>query len=125
MALEVEIVSQKPDGRRVLLRGRLDTVTAPQLDARLEPLLGAPDVRTLVFQLDGLEYLSSAGIRCLVRARRALAERGGRVAIVNPQPAVKRVFDIVKALPAEQVFASEAEFDAYLDAMQRSARKEP
>jgi anti-anti-sigma factor len=123
MALEVEIVSQKPDGRRVLLRGRLDTVTTPQLEARLVPLLEAPDVRSLVFQLDGLEYLSSAGIRCLVRARKALAERGGHVAIVNPQPAVKRVFDIVKALPAEQVFASEAEFDAYLDAMQRAARK--
>jgi anti-anti-sigma factor len=124
MALEVEIVSQKPDGRRVLLRGRLDTVTAPQLEAKLAPLLDSPDVRSLVFQLDGLEYLSSAGIRCLVRARKAMAERRGHMAIVNPQPAVKRVFDIVKALPAEQVFASEAEFDAYLDAMQRAARKE-
>jgi anti-anti-sigma factor len=124
MALEVEIVSQKPDGRRVLLRGRLDTVTAPQLEAKLAPLLDSPDVRSLVFQLDGLEYLSSAGIRSLVRARKAMAERGGRVAIVNPQPAVKRVFEIVKALPAEQVFASEAEFDAYLDAMQRAARKD-
>ena len=125
MALEVEIVSQKPDGRRVLLRGRLDTATAPQLEAKLAPLLESPEVRSLVFQLDGLEYLSSAGIRCLVRARKALAGRGGQVAIVNPQPAVRRVFEIVKALPAEQVFASEAEFDAYLDAMQRAARKEP
>jgi anti-anti-sigma regulatory factor len=53
-----------------------------------------------------------------------MADRGGRVAIINPQPAVKRVFEIVKALPSEQVFASEAEFDAYLDAMQRAARKE-
>jgi anti-anti-sigma factor len=124
MALEVEIVSQKPDGRRVLLRGRLDTTTAPQLEAKLASLLESPDVRSLVFQLDGLEYLSSAGIRCLVRARKAMADRGGRVAIINPQPAVKRVFEIVKALPAEQVFASEAEFDAYLDAMQRAARRE-
>jgi anti-anti-sigma factor len=123
MALEVEIV-QKPDGRRVLLGGRLDTNTAPQLEAKLAPLLEAPDVRSLVFHLDRLEYLSSAGIRCFVRARKALAERGGQVAIVNPQPAVKRVFEIVKALPSEQVFASEAEFDAYLDAMQRAARKE-
>jgi anti-anti-sigma factor len=123
MALEVEITSQKPDGRRVALRGRLDTITAPQLEAQLAPLLDSPDVRALVFQLDGLEYLSSAGIRCFIRARKALAERQGHVAIVNPQPAVKRVFEIVKALPSEQVFDSEAEFDAYLDVMQRRARK--
>jgi anti-anti-sigma factor len=124
MALEVEITSQKPDGRRIALRGRLDTTTAPELEARLAPLLDALEVRALVFQLDGLDYVSSAGLRCFVRANKAMALRGGHVAIVNPQPAVKRVFEIVKALPADQVFASETEFDAYLDVMQRRARKE-
>jgi anti-anti-sigma factor len=124
MALDIEITSPKPGERRIALRGRLDTLTAPQLEAQLTPLLDAPDVRTLVFQLDGLEYLSSAGIRCFVRARKAMTGRQGHVAIVNPQPGVKRVFEIVKALPAEHVFSSEAEFDAYLDVMQRRARKE-
>jgi anti-anti-sigma factor len=75
-----------------------------------------------VFQLDRLEYISSAGIRCIMRARKALEARGGRVAIVNAQPAVLKVFEIVKALPSDQVFASQAELDAYLDAMQRRAR---
>jgi sigma-B regulation protein RsbU (phosphoserine phosphatase) len=125
MALEIEITSERPDGRRVALRGRLDTATAPQLEAQLTPLLHAPGVGALVFDLDGLDYISSAGIRCLVWARKLMAERRGHVAIVNPQPAVKRVFEIVKALPPQEVFASEAEFDAYLDAMQRRARKEP
>jgi anti-anti-sigma factor len=124
MALEIEITSPKPDGRRVALRGRLDTTTTPQLEAQLAPLLDSPEVRALVFQLDGLDYVSSAGIRCFIRARKALEGRRGHVAIVNPRPAVKRVFEIVGALPSEQVFASEAEFDAYLDVMQRKARKE-
>jgi anti-anti-sigma factor len=124
MALEIEITSPKPDGRRLALRGRLDTTTAPQLEAKLAQLLESPEVRALVFQLEGLDYVSSAGIRCFVRARKAMAERGGHVAIVNPQPAVKRVFEIVRALPPEQVFASEAEFDAYLDVMQRKVRGE-
>jgi hypothetical protein len=35
---------------------------------------------------------------------------------------VLKVFEIVKALPADQVFATQAELDAYLDAMQRRAR---
>ena len=107
------------------LRGRLDTLTAPQLDEKMAPLLDAKEVTTLVFQLDALDYVSSAGIRCMIRAHKAITGRGGQVSIVNPQPGVRKVFEIVKALPAENVFASEAELDAYLDAMQRKARERP
>ncbi len=122
MALDIEITDQEPAGRRVMLRGRLDTLTAPQLETALAPLLGSSAVTSITFGLDGLEYMSSAGIRCLMRAHKALGARGGRVAVVNPQPAVRKVLEIVKALPAEQVFGSDAELDAYLDAMQRKAR---
>jgi len=121
MALRIETTGQG-GVRRVTLVGRLDTLSAPDLEAALAPLLDAPEVTSLVFHLDGLDYISSAGIRCLVRARKAVGGRGGTVSVVNPQPPVRQVFEIVKALPAEQVFASEAEFDAYLDAMQRKAR---
>ena len=44
------------------------------------------------------------------------------MAIANAQPGVLKVFEIVKALPASQVFASQAELDAYLDVMQRRMR---
>jgi sigma-B regulation protein RsbU (phosphoserine phosphatase) len=124
MALEIEITDQEPGGRRVALRGRLDTLTAPQLETALAPLLDASAVTSIAFALDGLEYISSAGIRCLMRAHKALGARGGRVAIVNPQPAVRKVLEIVKALPSEQVFGSDAELDAYLNAMQRKVRGE-
>lgn len=122
MALAIEITDQEPGGRRVMLRGRLDTLTAPQLETALAPLLDSSAVTSIAFGLDGLEYISSAGIRCLVRAHKALGARGGRVVIVNPQPVVRKVLEIVKALPPEQVFGSAAELDAYLDAMQRKVR---
>ena len=122
MALHIEITSQGTGRRRITLEGRLDTATAPKLDEELAPVLDAHDVTSLVFQLYGLEYISSAGIRCLVRARKALAARGGEVMIVDPQPGVRKVFEIVKALPSDQVFSNDAELDAYLDAMQRKAR---
>jgi phosphoserine phosphatase RsbU/P len=125
MALEIGIASQKPAERRVTLRGRLDTLTTPQLEGELAALLNAAEVTSLVFQLDGLEYVSSAGIRCVMRANKALADRGGRVAIINPQATVRAVFEIVKALPPEQIFASEAEFGAYLDGVQRRVRGHP
>ena len=125
MALEIAITSPKPAERRITLQGRLDTLTAPQLDEKIAPLLGAKEVTLLVFQLDALEYVSSAGIRCMIRAHKAVTARGGQVSIVNPQPGVRKVFEIVKALPAENVFASEAELDAYLDTMQRKVREQP
>jgi sigma-B regulation protein RsbU (phosphoserine phosphatase) len=120
--LDIDVTSSGPTDRRVTLRGRLDSLTAPKLDAELAPVLEAQAVTSLVFHLDRLEYISSAGIRCIMRARKALEARGGKVAIVNAQPAVLKVFEIVKALPSDQVFASQAELDAYLDAMQRRAR---
>ena len=122
MTLDIDVTGSGPTDRRVTLRGRLDSLTAPKLDTELAPLLEASDVRSLVFQLDRLEYISSAGIRCIIRARRALEARGGRVAVVNAQPAVLKVFEIVKALPSDQVFGSQAELDAYLDTMQRRTR---
>jgi sigma-B regulation protein RsbU (phosphoserine phosphatase) len=122
MELHIEITGHGPAERRVALRGRLDTLTAPKLETELAPVLESPAVTSLVFELNGLEYISSAGIRCVVRARKAIEGRGGRVTLLNPQPAVLRVFEIVKALPADQVFASQAELDAYLDAMQRRVR---
>jgi anti-anti-sigma regulatory factor len=74
--------------------------------------------------LSGLDYLSSAGIRCFVRARKAVEPAGGKVAVVNPQPGVRKVLDIVKAVPAKGIFASVAELDEYLDAIQRQVREQ-
>ncbi len=106
------------------LVGRLDTDTAPQLDAALSKVLERKGIKRLVFELSGLDYLSSAGIRCFVRARKALEPGGGTVAIVNPQPGVRKVLDIVKAIPAKGIFASVAELDDYLDAIQQQVREQ-
>jgi len=86
-------------------------------------MLMSAGIRRLVFDLGKLEYLSSAGVRCFVRARKILEPVGGKIAIVNPQPAVQKVLDIVKAIPAGGVFKSVAELDAYLDEMQRKVRE--
>jgi anti-sigma B factor antagonist len=122
MGLEIEITEVGHGGRRVSHRGRLDTQTAPALDERLGSFLDSASVTALLFDLAGLEYISSAGIRALIKARKALEARGGGVAVVHLQPPVRRVFDILKALPSVDVFADDAELDAYLDAMQRRAR---
>ncbi len=74
---------------------------------------------TLVIDLSALEYISSAGLRSLAQLRKQMHDREGRTLLLNPQPQVKKVFDIVKAVPVAEVFANVAELDQYLDHMQR------
>ena len=114
---------QESNTPTLTLEGRLDTHTAPSLDKILDGILARKGITRLVFDLGKLDYLSSAGIRCFVRARKALEPHGGKVAIVNPQPAVQKVLEIVKAIPDGGIFRSIAELDAYLDEMQRKVRE--
>jgi anti-anti-sigma factor len=120
--MSLKITVDKSPTPTLKLVGRLDTDTAPQLDGELNKVLGRKDLKRLVFDLSGLDYLSSAGIRCFVRARKAVEPGGGTVAILNPQPGVRKVLDIVKAVPAKGIFASVAELDEYLDAIQKQIR---
>jgi len=120
MSLKITVENSSPP--TIALAGRLDTHTAPELDKTLDGVLAKTGIARLVFELSQLEYLSSAGIRCFIRARKAIEPNGGKVAIVNPQPAVRKVLDIVKAIPPGGLFSSIAELDAYLDDMQRQVR---
>jgi anti-anti-sigma factor len=119
MDLKIRIGPASFGSRRVALGGRLDTDSYDELDRQLAPLLSSPSVQSLVLDLADLEYISSAGIRSIFKARKALAMRSGKVLVVNPQPQIQKVFDVVKAIPLSDIFTSVAEADAYLDAMQR------
>ena len=76
-------------------------------------------VTAALFDLAELEYIGSAGIRVLVMVRKALEARGGGVAVAHLQPMVRQVLDIVKALPSIDVFATDAELDAFVESMRR------
>ncbi|MFY8124096.1 MAG: STAS domain-containing protein [Silanimonas sp.] len=105
--------------RTCRLAGHLDTHTYQSADSELEPVLADPSVNLLVLDLSDLEYISSAGLRTVFRARKSLGSRGGKVLVANPQPQIRKVFDLVKAVPFSEIFSSTAEADAYLDAMQK------
>ena len=77
--LRTEIAPANGGVQRVAIGGRLDTHTYAELDQALAPLLGNPAVTSLVLDLEGLDYISSAGIRSVFKARKALAARAGKV----------------------------------------------
>jgi anti-anti-sigma factor len=116
--LSLQIDPTQDRRQRITLSGRLDTHTYQALDEALAPLL-ATQITTLVLDLSHLDYISSAGIRSIFKARKVLATRDGRVLVVNPQPQIRKVFDVVKAVPLNEIFTSVQELDDYLDEMQR------
>lgn len=119
MAISIRIHPLQLNGsQRVEIGGRLDTHTYGELDDRLDAVLQTL-VKSLLLDLSQLEYVSSAGVRSVFRARKLLAARGGTLAIANAQPQVQKVFDIVKAVPLSEIFSSVQEADAYLDAIQK------
>ncbi len=121
--LSLQIEPAQDRRQRITLSGRLDTHTYQALDEALAPLL-ATQITTLVMDLSQLDYISSAGIRSIFKARKVLATRDGRVLVVNPQPQIRKVFDVVKAVPLNEIFTSLQELDEYLDEMQRRVLEE-
>lgn len=120
MSLEIDVSQKSPDRWEVTLSGSLDSDTSPALEAALAPALG-PHTRHIAFDMSGVDFISSAGIRIFAITTRAMTANGGAVAISELQPQIKKVFDIVKALPNLGVFAGRAEADEYFAEMQRQA----
>ena len=73
------------------LEGRLDTLTSPDLEDKIEEVLD--DAAKLVFDLGKLDYISSAGLRVLLGAAQEMEDEGEMV-IRNLTPPVQEVFDI-------------------------------
>lgn len=70
--------------------GRLDTNTSPELEAEM----ALDGVKEVVFDLAGLEYISSAGLRVLMAAQKAMMAGGGKMSVANPNAMVKGVLDM-------------------------------
>lgn len=74
------------------LEGRLDTITAPELEAVLSDSLGSVDSLTMDFS--ALEYLSSAGLRVLLGAQKQMNRQQGEMVIKNVNTTIMEVFEI-------------------------------
>ncbi len=73
------------------LEGRLDTNTAPLLEAELKRSVSG--IQELVFDFTGLEYISSAGLRVLLAAQKVM-NRQGEMVIRGVNSTVMEVFEI-------------------------------
>ncbi|MFM1769567.1 MAG: hypothetical protein RJA22_2096 [Verrucomicrobiota bacterium] len=101
------------------LVGNLDNATVPALQAKLNPMLATKPAQ-LIFDLAGLKYVTSAGIRVFFTAVKQQKASGGQTSFVNLPPQIQEVFMIMGNLPDMRIFKNQAELDEYLLARQRS-----
>lgn len=76
---------------KIALEGRLDTMTAPELEAELNQSLG--NVESLTLDFSKLDYISSAGLRVLLSAHKVMSSKGG-MKVTNVNEIVREVFDV-------------------------------
>lgn len=76
----------------VAVAGRLNTATAPQLEAELSSSIDG--VEDLVLDLTDLDYISSAGLRVVLSVQKAMNRSGGSLVVRNVKPEIYDVFEM-------------------------------
>ncbi len=88
----LQIVKKRENDKLTLVvEGRLDTTTAPQLEAELKDALDG--VTELVFDFEKLDYISSAGLRILL-AQQKIMNRQGVMKVIHVNETIAEIFDI-------------------------------
>jgi anti-sigma B factor antagonist len=118
MSLITKIENKMPGCYVVKFIGRLDGTTCAESEAKVASLL-IPETKTLMFDMTNLDYISSMGLRVVLKARKFIEGNGGGVHLINMQPQIEKVFKIANLLQGMTLFASIKEADDYFDAMQK------
>lgn len=98
----------------VHLQGPLNALTYQALESELERLIGEEGATLVVLDAKHLEFLSSVGIRVLVKALKNLKANGGDFRIQQAPPVIQAVFDLVALFPANESFATQTDLDRHL-----------
>ena len=74
----------------ISLEGKLDTVTAQDLDASIKEDIDG--LKELVFDMSGLKYIASAGVRVLLGAHKIMSGQGSRI-VIKPNEIIREIFE--------------------------------
>jgi anti-anti-sigma factor len=121
MSLKVNSGETRPGIFTISPIGSLDGNTYQILESTVDAVLKEmPDV--IIFDLEFLDYINSMGVRVLLKTKKEIEKNNGKIMFAHLQPQIRKVFDILSALPTLKVFTSIEELDKYLDTMQKAAR---
>ncbi len=86
-------IDKKVDGKNIelVLSGRIDTTTAPELDKAVQEIIG--DAQNLVFNFADIDYISSAGLRVLLTSQKAMNKQGS-MKVIHVNESVMEIFEV-------------------------------
>ncbi|MBP7694779.1 MAG: STAS domain-containing protein [Anaerolineales bacterium] len=92
----------------VSVSGRVDSATAPDLEAALKKLVDAEKTQ-IVLDLLNVEYMSSAGLRAMVSTLKSVKRVNGDLRIANPSPRVEEVLRLAGLTSIFSIYRSRDE----------------
>ncbi|MBN2119728.1 MAG: STAS domain-containing protein [Candidatus Omnitrophica bacterium] len=113
MPLKVTLTKKEEGVFTVAPVGSIDTETYTILEEQLKPIL-VKTTKAIMFDMQGVTYISSMGLSVIFKTKMALAEYEGTLAIINLQPQIKKVFEAVQVLP-DNYFSTMEAAEKYLD----------
>jgi anti-sigma B factor antagonist len=113
MSLRVSVSEREPGVYVISPAGFIDTTTYPVFEKEVNSLL-ATSPRIVIFNMDAVSYISSIGVGIILRTRKNLKEHAGKIFMVNLQPKVKKIFEVIYTRPSEEIFSRMEDLDALL-----------
>ncbi len=76
----------------ILVAGRIDTATAPDFENAVNAVLQAFD--NVIFDFKDLDYISSAGLRVMLRSQKSINAKFGTLKVINANETVAEIFEV-------------------------------
>jgi len=123
MSLTVTLDERAPGIHVVSPIGSIDTMNYMTLQEEIVSVLNKSP-KVIILDLKDLDYITSSGLGVIIKTRKIMKNNYGQVFLVNLQPQIEKVFEIIKALPDQRIFENTEELDSYLDRMQKEVINE-
>jgi anti-sigma B factor antagonist len=118
VALKIRVKQTKPGLVTLFPTGSIDSDGAVIAEKEINRLLAEPIV-TLVLDMEGVDFISSVGVGLMAKTKGLLNRKSADLAMINLQPQISKVFEIMRLLPTLNVFESVRELDEYLNKVQQ------
>ena len=102
--------------------GSIDAETNSKFQEEVDAVLQKVP-KALIFDFEGVDFINSSGLGVIFQTKEVLKKSGAEFGLAKLQPQVKAVFEIIKALPSQNVFESVEEMDNYLAQIQMQVKE--
>lgn len=118
MSLSVEIKPTRKDACTIIAKGSIDEATYLDFQKKVQVVVNQ-NPKSVLLDMGDVKYISSVGLGAIFDLQKKLKAKGAQLVICNLRPHIRKAFEIVKAFPPKNIFASVKEADRYLDRIMR------